>query len=601
MSNERISLLSHIHEKVLFWNAKVLVSRIWHFRGGTDEGNIVHTDLVVLDQEGTHMYGQIPPEPSERLKDVLVEGNVYLMKGFMCKQAKQTYRAVDSPYMMQFTRFSTAIPQPGDEENFPYCTYDLLSFTDIPMPGPNTRRFLDVIGRITAVTDIVIVHSQYQPEPSETRTIVLEDQAGNEIKLVLWGARAREFEAEEVRIASQSGAVIAIFVGTLPKTYRGIKGLSGSSACRWYINEDLPEMNAFRASLPESLAAITANIPGEQAIVPAPVREPPVELSVQQLLALDPFNNLKKQFMVKVIITRMGSDNRWWFLSCRECHKTAYTAGRQYRCSDHGCSSVAADPSYCLCTFGSDDAAEAEFMFFDRAAKSDVGKPLMTLIYRKYPGFTSALDLPYIGGADVGLPVEISRLVTKKYRLVVSISTKSFQPASTQLSFQVGRIDETFKPELASFGFGGASSSAGSSGIAVPIPTSFAAGSSTLVDLPPDEMNTPISAFRGKGQASMPKTPSKSPCPKSARRKLVLDLYKSRDEELSGSAPELATQTGDVVPPGNVVQPASMPNVSQENEAAATENSNSLLPDPSKTKRANIPAKGAGTPKKARQ
>ena len=88
------------------------------------------------------MYGQIPPEPSERLKDILEEGNVYLMKGFMCKQEKQTYRAVDSPYMMQFTRFSTAIPQPGDEENFPYRTYDLLSFTDIPMPGPNTRRFL---------------------------------------------------------------------------------------------------------------------------------------------------------------------------------------------------------------------------------------------------------------------------------------------------------------------------------------------------------------------------------------------------------------------------------------------------------------------------
>ena len=133
-------------------------------------------------------------------------------------------------------------------------------------------------------------------------------------------------------------------------------------------------------------------------------------------------------------------------------------------------------------------------MFFDRAAKSAVGKPLMTLIYRKYPGFTTALNLAQIGGADVGFPVEISRLVTQKYRLVVSFSTKSFQPTSTQLSFQVGRIDETFKPALASFGFGGASctsgasSSAESSGMAVPILTSFATGSSTLVVLPPDEV-----------------------------------------------------------------------------------------------------------------
>ena len=54
---------------------------------------------------------------------------------------------------------------------------------------------------------------------------------------------------------------------------------------------------------------------------------------------------------------------------------------------------------------------------------------------------------------------------------------------------------------------------------------------------------------------------SKSPCPKSTRRKLVLEVSKSKDAELSGSAPELATQTEDVVPPGNVVQPTSMPNV----------------------------------------
>jgi hypothetical protein len=44
---------------------------------------------------------------------------------------------------------------------------------------------------------------------------------GNEITLVLWGARAREFDSEAVHAASEEGAVIVIFVGTLPKMYRG--------------------------------------------------------------------------------------------------------------------------------------------------------------------------------------------------------------------------------------------------------------------------------------------------------------------------------------------------------------------------------------------
>jgi hypothetical protein len=170
-------------------------------------------------------------------------------------------------------------------------------------------------------------------------------------------------------------------------------------------------------------------------------------------------------------------------------------------------------------------------MWFDKSARGFVGKPVLTLIERNYPGFTSIHDLAQIGGGDVMMPTEISRIVTQKFVLVVSISNKSFQPTSTQLSFQVGRVDQTFKPELPSLGFAGASgasgasSSAENSGAAAPILSSFPAGSATLTAIPLDEvylllvsqfhalsfyhpslilflwqMNTPISAFKGKGR-----------------------------------------------------------------------------------------------------
>ena len=41
------------------------------------------------------------------------------------------------------------------------------------------------------------------------------------MKIVLWGNRAVEFDAESVRVMGAKEPVIAIFVGTLPKMSRG--------------------------------------------------------------------------------------------------------------------------------------------------------------------------------------------------------------------------------------------------------------------------------------------------------------------------------------------------------------------------------------------
>ena len=51
MSSGKFSLLSLVHTKELYWNVKVLVSRLWEYRGATDDGPLVHTGIVVLDQE----------------------------------------------------------------------------------------------------------------------------------------------------------------------------------------------------------------------------------------------------------------------------------------------------------------------------------------------------------------------------------------------------------------------------------------------------------------------------------------------------------------------------------------------------------------------
>jgi len=71
---------------------------------------------------------------------------------------------------------------------------------------------------------------------------------GNTIDLSLSGKRALEFDGATVLDVGQKHHVIAIFVGTLMKTYgQKYTFLSGTAACRWYINEnDIPEIKSFQ-------------------------------------------------------------------------------------------------------------------------------------------------------------------------------------------------------------------------------------------------------------------------------------------------------------------------------------------------------------------
>ncbi|KAM0840949.1 hypothetical protein ACQ4PT_059342 [Festuca glaucescens] len=434
-----INLLYEIHKDSRQWTICVLVSRMWHYRGGTVEGPIKHTDLVLIDEKGSHMYGQLPPATSERLKDVLQEGKVFVIRKFLCNPSKTNFRPVESPFMVQFTKFTIVEERPGLEDGYPFCTYNLTSFADIPDPSGPPTRFIDVIGKISHVSDLVVVQSMYQTAGSNTRTVILTDLLGAELRIVLWGDRAVEFDADAVRAMGDKEPVVAIFVGTLPKSHRGVTGLSGSSACRWYIDEDIPDVNSFRASLGGQFTPLTAYIPTGPDALPTRVYADPIEMTMKELNGVDPFVDMDKRFICSVTVDIIGAT----------------------------CDSVKADLAYCVSVFASDDTGGAEFVMFDRVGAAAVGKQLMPLMRQRYPGHYTVDELAAVARHDTGIPAEICRLVGQKYKLLVSISKKwETNNISEDLAFQVCRIIETYKPELPPLGFaaglesGGASSSA---------------------------------------------------------------------------------------------------------------------------------------------
>jgi hypothetical protein len=104
-----------------------------------------------------------------------------------------------------------------------------------------------------------------------------------------------------------------------------------------------------------------------------------------------------------------------------------------------------ANLSYCfryrLCYVASDGTVEVELVFFDKAAKELVGKAALTLIRSKVPLVMSVEDAIQFARTDLTTPREITSIVSRKYRLVVSVTTRSFEAEADDPSYQVHRIE----------------------------------------------------------------------------------------------------------------------------------------------------------------
>ncbi|KAM0829438.1 hypothetical protein ACQ4PT_066900 [Festuca glaucescens] len=317
----------------------------------------------------------------------------------------------------------------------------------------------DVIGKIEMVSDVIPVQSLYQATASNTRTVILKDMLGNEIRLVLWGDRALEFDAESVRAMGEKEPVIAIFVGTLPKSSHGkhcgycfsvvgsrahwlvisccaiLFQVSGSSACRWYIDEDIPGINLFRERLGTKFVPLAAYVPtGLGAIVPR-VYEPPVEKTLKDLNEVDPFVDMEKNFLCTATINWLGNDQRWWFALCSVCRKSSKHDGCRFQCSGKYCNSASISLAYCISFFATNATGESEFIMFEKVAAGAVGKQLMTLMRQRYPGRYTVDELANAATHDTAIPAEIERLIGQKYKLLVSISKKWNSGNSENLNF----------------------------------------------------------------------------------------------------------------------------------------------------------------------
>ncbi|WVZ93688.1 hypothetical protein U9M48_039649, partial [Paspalum notatum var. saurae] len=154
---------------------RVRVCRKWEFRGGTDDGKIVHVDLVLVDQKGNSMYAEIPQEEIKRKSPLVEEGKIYNISRFRVSNAKDTFMPVPGSYMIQFSYHTLAEPVAEDTVAIPKLVYHLTPFAQLEHRAGDQSRFTDVLGILVEVTDTKVVHLTNKPNPTVTRDIVLRD------------------------------------------------------------------------------------------------------------------------------------------------------------------------------------------------------------------------------------------------------------------------------------------------------------------------------------------------------------------------------------------------------------------------------------------
>jgi len=119
------------------------------------------------------MYVEIPPEDIPYLKRHLQEGKIVDIKRFLVQSAKNIYKVVEAPYMIKLTQRSIITPVVPEPElpNFPKYVYNLIPFSELPQHANLTDRFLDIIGYVTAMSNVAKV--QYGYGKLQTKRIVI--------------------------------------------------------------------------------------------------------------------------------------------------------------------------------------------------------------------------------------------------------------------------------------------------------------------------------------------------------------------------------------------------------------------------------------------
>ncbi|CAL5058208.1 unnamed protein product [Urochloa decumbens] len=485
------NLLSQINPTRHNWCIKVRVARMWKVSGTSKGRGFTALELVLVDEEGVGITASVGQRDMNKFADFLVEGRSYMIKKFQVSKQARRFNAVSNTQTIFFTSWTTAEELPAElSTNLPLYFFNFVDFEDLDHKERNGNGLVDVIGQLTVIHPLVQTNGLNGP--SIRRSVELRDLSDRVLPITLWGEHATSFEDEFlIETIGKDEPVVIIFAGMQVKTYLGVITCGSGSSTKWYMNIDIPEVNAFRASLHGRGSEVVLLAGDGDAAAGAIIDEASTNRkTVSDLLSLDPHDNNDVRFTCDAKIKEIDVSNGWWYKGCGKCKRGLKPTLEGFECTNCDDVKPIIIPSYKLNVVIEDNTGRAKIFLFGGVAEQVVRRTAAELVEES-------------SSNQILLPASLRSLVGRRYVFQVVVSEQTFRTG--QLCFQARRVfvappvpgEQIPRAGGCARGPPGSSSTSGNSGKEIE-------GGSTLTEVPEGDSTPPPDGHANPSNKSTP-------------------------------------------------------------------------------------------------
>ncbi|XP_066347892.1 replication protein A 70 kDa DNA-binding subunit D-like [Miscanthus floridulus] len=408
------TLVSQINPTRHNWTIKVRVARMWKLSSTSKWKGVTAMEFVLVDEEGVGITACIGHKDLNRFVGSLVEGSSYMIKKFQVSRQARKYGPVPNPQTIYFTPWTVVEEIPTEmATQLPLYVFNFVDFEELTHRRGSGHGLVDVIGQLAVIHPVL--RSSGLNGVCVWRVVELRDLSDHLLQITLWGEHATSFEDQVlIETIDKDEPVVMVFAGVQVKQYLGATTCASGDGTKWYMNIDLPEVNAFRVSL-QGRGSEVVFLPGDDDADAGVVDEAGANgKTVAELLALDPHDSNAVCFTCSAVVREIDISNGWWYKGCNTCKRGLKATFDGFECTNCDEAKPVVVPSYKLSVIIEDTIGCVKIFLFGGVAKQVVWWTAAELV-EESPSNQILLPAPHRG------------LIGRKYVFQVVISEQTFR------------------------------------------------------------------------------------------------------------------------------------------------------------------------------